>query len=136
MERSPWIVSDATWERIAPLLHPRERRFRNPGRLPLDDRRVLQGILYVLVNGIGWEHLPQELGFGSGMTCWRRLRRWQLDGVWLDVQTELSAALEGTEIDWPRALAGAYHAPAAMTETPSASAESAQTVAPLDTAGV
>lgn len=33
---------------------------------------VLQGVLFVLFTGIGWEDLPQELGFGSGMTCWRR----------------------------------------------------------------
>ncbi|GAA2608617.1 hypothetical protein GCM10010424_71200 [Streptomyces lienomycini] len=34
---------------------------------------VFQGVLFVLCTGIAWEHLPQELGFGSGMTCWRRL---------------------------------------------------------------
>jgi transposase len=39
-------------------------------------------ILFVLRTGIGWEYLPQEMGCGSGMTCWRRLRDWQLAGVW------------------------------------------------------
>jgi transposase len=53
------------------LLPRQPRRFRYPGRKPLDDRRVLQGILFVLDTGIGWEHLPQELGFGCGMTAWR-----------------------------------------------------------------
>nr|CBJ53429.1 protein of unknown function [Ralstonia solanacearum CFBP2957] len=48
----------------------------------VDDRAALSGILYVLHTGIPWEDLPQELGFGSGMTCWRRLRDWQADGVW------------------------------------------------------
>jgi transposase len=48
----------------------------------LDDRLVLQGILFVLHTGIGWEHLPQELGFGCGMTAWRRLRAWKETGVW------------------------------------------------------
>jgi transposase len=43
----------------------RQRRFRYPGRKPLDDRQVLQGILFVLHTGIGWEHLPQELGATS-----------------------------------------------------------------------
>jgi transposase len=43
---------------------------------------VLQGILFVLHTGIGWEHLPQELGFGCGMTAWRRLRAWKETGVW------------------------------------------------------
>src|SRR2546426_10190402 len=66
----PGEVSDGWWEGIEPLLPARERRFRYPGRKPLDDRAVLQGILFVLHTGIGWEHLPQELGFGCGMTAW------------------------------------------------------------------
>jgi transposase len=72
--REQWVVSDELWELLEPLLPRKERRFRSPGRLPLDDRRVLSGILFLLHSGIGWEQLPQELGFGSGMTCWRRLR--------------------------------------------------------------
>lgn len=112
MEEAPWIVHDDTWGRIEPLLVPRERRFRHPGRMPLDDRQVLQGILFVLYHGIGWEHLPQELGFGSGMTCWRRLRRWQIDGVWPLIQERLVAEVEGTAgIDWPRALARGMRRP-------------------------
>ena len=52
----------------------------HPGRKRLDDRKVLCGILFVLYTGIPWEFLPQELGFGSGMTCWRRLRDWHAGG--------------------------------------------------------
>jgi transposase len=43
----PWEVPDAFWQRIEPLLPRKPRRFRYPGRKPLDDRRVLQGILLV-----------------------------------------------------------------------------------------
>ncbi|MGW9031772.1 transposase, partial [Streptomyces sp. NPDC055722] len=64
------------WERIEPLLPKVERRYRYPGRKRLDDRKVLCGILFVLYTGIRWEFLPQELGYGSGSTCWRRLRDW------------------------------------------------------------
>ncbi|MFB9494985.1 transposase [Nonomuraea dietziae] len=67
---------------IEPLLPQRQRRFRHPGRKRLDDRLALQGILFVLHTGIAWEHLPQELGYGSGMTCWRRLAEWNEAGVW------------------------------------------------------
>lgn len=81
-ECPPWIVADDLWQRIEPLLPVRPRRQRNPGRPPLPDRLVLQGILFVLHTGIQWEFLPQELGFGSGMTCWRRLEQWNRDGVW------------------------------------------------------
>ena len=82
MRAKPWEVPDGLRERIEPLLPRRPRLFRHPGRTPLDDRLALQGILFVLHTGIGWEHLPQELGFGCGMTAWRRLRTWQQAGVW------------------------------------------------------
>jgi transposase len=99
----PWIVSDELWDRLEPLLPRRERRFRNPGRKPLPDREVLCGILYVLYAGIQWQYLPQDLGFGSGMTCWRRLREWNECGVWQRLQqvlrTELNAA---PRLDWSR----------------------------------
>jgi transposase len=71
MRESPWVVSDGLWGRVEPLLPRTPRRFRYPGRRPLDHRAVLSGILFVLHTGIAWEQLPQELGFGSGMTCWR-----------------------------------------------------------------
>jgi transposase len=58
MRAKPWEVPDGLWERLEPSLPPRRRRFRYPGRKPLGDRRVLQGILFVLHTGIGWEHLP------------------------------------------------------------------------------
>lgn len=57
----------------------------------MNDRLVLQGILFVLITGIGWEDLPQELGFGSGMTCWRRLRDWQTAGVFEAMHTAILA---------------------------------------------
>ena len=64
------LVSDELWEIVQPLLPaPKPRRFRNPGRKRLDDRKALTGILFVLKSGIPWEMLPQEMGCGSGMTC-------------------------------------------------------------------
>lgn len=106
MRESPWLVSDRFWERVEPLLPVRPRRFRYPGRKPLDDRAVLSGILFVLHTGIAWEHLPQELGFGSGMTCWRRLRAWQEAGVWQRLHELLLAELHAAgELDWSRAVA-------------------------------
>jgi transposase len=88
----------------------KQRRFRYPGRKPLDDRKVLQGILFVLHTGIGWEHLPQELGFGCGMTAWRRLRAWQQAGVWEKLHELLLAELHAADqLEWQRAVADASH---------------------------
>src|SRR6266540_5476807 len=87
MAVAPWIVSDELWELLEPLLPVKERRFRYPGRKRLPDREALQGILFVLHTGISWTHLPAELGFGSGVTCWRRLDEWQQAGVWERLST-------------------------------------------------
>src|SRR5512133_11691 len=76
MAVAPWIVSDELWGLVEPLLPKRERRFRYPGRKRLPDRQALQGVLFVLHTRISWTHLPAELGFGSGVTCWRRLDEW------------------------------------------------------------
>ena len=92
-QQPPWIVSDELWARIEPLLPVIPRRRDHPGRKRLDDRKVLCGILFVLYTGIPWEFLPQELGFGSGMTCWRRLRDWHQAGVWQRLHESLLAEL-------------------------------------------
>ena len=110
MRAKPWDVPDGLWERIEPLLPKQQRRFRYPGRKPLDDRQVLQGILFVLHTGIGWEHLPQELGFGCGMTAWRRLRKWQQAGVWDRLHEVLLAELHAADqLEWERAVADGSH---------------------------
>jgi transposase len=75
------------------------------GRKRLCDRQALQGILFVLHTGIAWTHLPRELGFGSGVTCWRRLDEWQRAGVWERLHAELLARLRAVgEILWSRAV--------------------------------
>ena len=71
------LVSDELWAIVEPLIPKVERRYRFPGRKRIDDRSVLTGILFVLQTGIPWEYLPKEMGCGSGMTCWRRLKEWQ-----------------------------------------------------------
>jgi len=100
------ILDDKLWAIIGPLLPPpKPRRKRNPGRKPLDNRAVLTGILFVLKSGIAWEDLPQEMGCGSGMTCWRRLAAWQAMGVWDEIHRVLLAYLrEADQIDWSRAV--------------------------------
>ncbi|WP_369275960.1 IS5 family transposase [Streptomyces sp. R11] len=107
---SPWIVSDELWDRLEPWLPQRERRLRYPGRKPLPDREVLCGILYVLHNGIQWGYLSKELGFGSGMTCWRRVRDWNEAGVWQRLHEVLLAELNAaSRLDWSRCVVDSSH---------------------------
>ncbi len=102
--QKPWEISDELWQVIEPLLPKHQRRLRHPGRRRLDDRRALQGILFVLHTGIAWEHLPQELGYGSGMTCWRRLAEWNKAGVWQRLHEVLLDRLRGADaLDLSRA---------------------------------
>lgn len=100
------ILDDELWELVKPILPPpKKRRRHNPGRKPKDNRSVLTGILFVLKTGIPWEYLPKEMGCGSGMTCWRRLRDWQEAGVWETIRRVLLQRLEDTEqIDWSRVV--------------------------------
>jgi transposase len=96
-------VTDELWEVIEPLL-PEEPPKPKGGRPRIDDRAALTGILFVLKSGIPWEMLPQEMGCGSGMTCWRRLHEWHEAGVWERLHQRLLDRLgEADQIDWERA---------------------------------
>jgi transposase len=108
------LVSDALWQRLEPLLPlSPPRRFRFPGRKPLDYRKILTGILFVLKTGIAWDDLPAELGCGCGKTCRHYLRFWHLAGVWRELHAVLLAELNGADqIDWGRALIDASFAKA------------------------
>ena len=100
------IVDDQLWEIIEPLLPPvKPRRFRYPGRKPISNRQAFTGILFVLRSGIPWEMLPQELGCGCGMSCWRKLRDWTAGGVWPKIhQTLLTYLRQTDQLDWSRAV--------------------------------
>ncbi|MFD3333495.1 IS5 family transposase [Streptomyces sp. NPDC058700] len=100
----PWIVSDELWSLIEPLL-PEPVPKQVAGRPRVPDRQALCGILFVLHTGIQWEYLPQELGFGSGMTCWRRLAAWNDAGVWDQLHLVLLKKLRvAKKLDWSRAV--------------------------------
>ena len=94
------LLTDELWTRIEPLLPP-ERPKPKGGRPRVPDRAALTGILFVLRTGLQWELLPQEMGCGSGMTCWRRLRDWHAAGVWKKIWRVLLDELGRADgIDW------------------------------------
>jgi transposase len=96
------LVPNELWMFIDPLLPP-ELPKPNGGRPRVPDRAALAGIIYVLKSGIPWGMLPKELGFGSGVTCWRRLRDWQKAGVWHRLHRVLLDELgKAGLIDWSR----------------------------------
>lgn len=106
------LVTDELWEMIE-LLLPDEPPKPKGGRPRIDDRAALTGILFVLKSGIPWEMLPQEMGCGSGMTCWRRLRNWQAAGIWERIhQTLLSRLSERGATDWSRVALDSASVPA------------------------
>src|SRR5215210_9050326 len=103
------LVSDELWAAVEPLL-PKEPPKPKGGRPRVPDRAALTGIIFVLQTGIPWEYLPREMGCGSGMTCWRRLREWQQAGVWQQLHEVLLARLHGADlIDWSRAAIDSSH---------------------------
>ncbi len=114
------LVSDELWAVVAPLLPPEPPKPKG-GRPRVSDRAALAGIIFVLKSGIPWEMLPQEMGCGSGVTCWRRLRDWQEAGVWDALHRTLLDRLgEADRIDWSRASLDSASIPAKRGATPSA----------------
>ncbi len=106
------LVSDELWAVIEPLL-PAERKKPKGGRPRIPNRAVLTGILFVLAAGLPWEQLPREMGCGSGMTCWRRLRDWQKAGIWDRLHLLLLERLsQADQLDWSRASLDAGSVPA------------------------
>src|SRR5215211_242794 len=107
------LVTDELWTVVEPLLPPKPPHPRGGHPFTVSDREALTGIIFVLKTGIPWEDLPQEMGCGSGMTCWRRLRAWQQADVWRRLhQTLLDKLGRADRIDWSPAAVDSSTVPA------------------------
>jgi transposase len=69
-------LSDDQWEFIKPHLPPQPI----VGRKRADDRKTINGILYVLITGCRWQDMPRC--YGAHQTAWRRHKRWSEEDIW------------------------------------------------------
>jgi len=84
-------LSDEQWTAIASVL-PRPAQ---TGRPRANDRRTLDGILFVLSTGCRWADMPDR--YGSYVTCWRRLNRWKDEGTWTNIRDMLLQCFAGCD---------------------------------------
>ncbi len=110
MARYGRLLADAQWEKIRPWL-PKPPRHRHGGRPRAPDRKVLEGILWILRSGARWQDLPEE--FPHPSTCWRRLRDWEEQGIWLAIwRAFLSELNERQQLKWSESFMDGSFAPA------------------------
>ena len=114
MARKSWILSDALWKRLEPLIplpqrDPEHVYRREPGagRKRADDRLILSGIFYVLRTGCHWNAVPEQ--YGAASTIHRRFQEWTRAGffelIWKAGLAEYDE-LEGIAWRW-QAIDGA-----------------------------
>jgi transposase len=102
-------LTDVQWERIAPLLPGKKG---DPGRAGEDNRRFVEGVLWIVRTGAPWRDLPDC--FGKWFSVWKRFRRWALSGVFERLFQTLSgepdfeyALIDGTIVKVHRHATGA-----------------------------
>ena len=83
------LLPDELWHEIEPLLPPPPPPSPKGGRPPVDNRKALQGIVFVNRTGIPWQALPTEVFGVSGSSCWRRFDEWTKAGIWPELHRRL-----------------------------------------------
>ncbi len=111
MKKRQKLLTDEQWLLIEPLLPEPRRRKDNRGRPWASNRACFEGILWILQTGAAWRFLPDE--FPSPSTCWRRLKQWEEEEVWLDAWRALLGALDGEGLlQWDETFLDGSFAPA------------------------
>src|SRR6266571_2537827 len=119
MKQRQRLLTEEQWELVEPMLPPPKRRRDNRGRPWASNRGCFEGILWVLQTGAAWRFLPDE--FPSPSTCWRRLKQWEDEGVWLNAWRTLLGALdEEGLLKWDETFLDGSFAPAKKGALPSA----------------
>ena len=109
LDRSRFVVGDAVWEKVAPLL---PGKATDPGATGRDNRLFLEAVLWRVRTGVPWRDLPG--GFGKGNSVFQRFRRWAKAGVFERVFAHLSgepdfecALIDGTIVSVHQKASGA-----------------------------
>ena len=103
-------LTDEQWEKIKIHL-PKPAPKPRGGRPPVDDRKCFEGILWVLWTGAPWSELPKK--YGSSSTCWRRLQKWEEEGILIELWRAFLAQLQDRDkIRWDECFADGSFAPA------------------------
>jgi transposase len=96
-------LSNRDWKRIENFFPEPPRRRDRRGRPWSSNRACLDGIIWLLRSGARWRDMPAQ--YPSGVTCWRRLRRWQEQGIWQKGWQQLLGQLDRRgRIDWDEAF--------------------------------
>jgi len=110
MAKQRWKLTDEQWEKIEKLL-PKPKSSKKGGRPWADNRKVFEGILWILRTGAPWADLPNR--YPSPSTCWRRLKLWEEQDIWLDAwRSFLSELDEKGQLDWSESFVDGSFAPA------------------------
>ena len=110
MSRHDSELTDEQWDKIAPLL-PEPTPSPRGGPTPTPNRPCFEGILWLLRTGARWKDLPPQ--YPSPSTCWRRLRDWEEQGIWLKAWRAFLAQLDAQgQLAWAEAFADGSFAPA------------------------
>lgn len=77
-------LSDTEWQRIEPMLPPETGRKARPSK---DNRRMVNGMVWILGSGAPWRDLPER--YGPWQSVYTRFRRWTQMGVWQRILEQL-----------------------------------------------
>lgn len=103
-------LTDEQWRKVAPLL-PTITTTPKGGRPGADTRACFEGILWILRTGSHWRDLPER--YPSPATCWRRLNRWEREGIWERAWREYLRLLDlHGVLDWDECFIDASFSPA------------------------
>jgi transposase len=117
-------VTGEQWVVIEPLI-PKQKV--GPGRKRNDDRRTLNGILFVLKSGCPWADVPRV--YGSPATGWRRFSAWSKNGTWERMWRTLLSQLDAQgKLEWAQAFLDGSFVPAKKGDLASATRRSARVV--------